>query len=321
MKRNQLIALSLLLIVAWSCKNDDDGLLDAEVIPPRTLSDVAATDDVDIRAFLETHTYNYEEFENPPADFDFRVKLSTIDGENSGKTPLIDLMQTETISVKSEDVGRNEEEGEVVDHKLYFLEVVQGKGEKPIFAARTITNYEGSLLDGTLFDGRSVPTSQYLPFSVRGYSKGIQKLIGGTGFVENDNGTVTFSDFGVGLMVIPSGLAYFDKPPQTAPLIKPYSPLVFSVNLLDVEQNADFDGDGIPSILEDLNGDGNLNNDNTDEEIEVLSRVYFPNHNDTDDDQDGILTIDEIELDADGNFVGFKDSDGDGVHDHLDSDS
>ena len=49
--------------------------------------------------------------------------------------------------------------------------------------------------------------------------------------------------------------------------------------------------------------------------------MYFPNHNDTDDDQDGILTIDEIELDADGNFVGFKDSDGDGVHDHLDSDS
>ena len=73
--------------------------------------------------------------------------------------------------------------------------------------------------------------------------------------------------------------------------------------------------------MEDLNGDGNLNNDNTDEEIEATARVYFPNHNDTDDDQDGILTIEEIDLDEDGNFVGFRDTDGDGIFDHLDDDN
>ena len=40
-----------------------------------------------------------------------------------------------------------------------------------------------------------------------------------------------------------------------------------------------------------------------------------------DDDQDGIPTIEEIELDADGNFVGFLDTDGDGTPDHLDNDN
>ena len=49
--------------------------------------------------------------------------------------------------------------------------------------------------------------------------------------------------------------------------------------------------------------------------------VFFPNHNDTDDDQDGIPTIDEIDLDANGKFVGFRDSDGDGIQDHLDNDN
>ena len=44
------------------------------------------------------------------------------------------------------------------------------------------------------------------------------------------------------------------------------------------------------------------------------------NHNDADDDNDGVPTINEIEKDADGNFVGFIDADGDGIWAHLDDD-
>ena len=91
------------------------------------------------------------------------------------------------------------------------------------------------------------------------------------------------------------------------------------MDAFDFEANTDFDGDGIPSILEDLNNDGDLNNDNTDDASEPAN-VFFPNHNDPDDDNDGILTRDEINLDANGNFVSFKDIDGDGIPDHLDND-
>lgn len=311
--------LSVILFCALfiSCEGDDNDI-DAEVVPPRTLSEVAVENDDSIRNFLETHTYNYEEFQNPTADFDFKVKLEEITGENADKIPLANFIQTQTISVTSENVGRSADEGEVVDHTLYYLEIEQGQGVSPEFADRVITNYEGSFLDGSLFDSRTIPTVQYLPFTLRGYSEGMQKLTGGTGFVENPDATVTFQNFGVGLVIMPSGLAYFDNPP---PSVGSYVPLVFTISLLSAEANTDFDEDGIPSFLEDLDGDGNLNDDNTDQEIEAPFGIFLPNHNDPDDDEDGIPTIDEIELDNEGNFVGFKDSDGDRVFDHLDNDN
>ena len=105
MKRNQLIALLVLIIGAWSCRNDDDGLLEAESIPPRTLSEVAIEDDAEIREFLQTHFYNYEEFENPPADFNFVVMFDTIAGDNAGKTPILDRPELKSVvNSKSENI-------------------------------------------------------------------------------------------------------------------------------------------------------------------------------------------------------------------------
>ena len=66
----------------------------------------------------------------------------------------------------------------------------------------------------------------------------------------------------------------------------------------------DTDGDGIPDKDEDLNGDGNVENDDTD-------RDGIPNYRDADDDGDGVPTKDE----------GRGDSDNDGTPDYLDADS
>jgi Family of unknown function (DUF6252) len=72
---------------------------------------------------------------------------------------------------------------------------------------------------------------------------------------------------------------------------------------------ADDDGDGVPNVFEDFNGDGDLSNDDTDGD-------GTPNFLDEDDDGDGILTINE-QLDVDGNPL---DTDGDGDVDYLDND-
>ena len=135
--------------------------------------------------------------------------------------------------------------------------------------------------------------------------------------LENGDGTISYEGFGIGAIFIPSGLGYFDRS-AAGGSVPSYSPLVFKIDAFAYELDTDFDGDGIPSILEDVDGDGNLNNDNTDGDFSNWDLI--PNYRDTDDDGDGILTIDEIELDADGNFVGFLDTDGDGTPDHLDSD-
>ncbi len=316
LKNAYLILLAL--FVLGSCRKDDEAI--GEVVPPRLLSEVAAEDDAEIVEFLKTHFYNKEEFDAPPAGFDFKIKFDTIAGENSTKPAIYGSpnLITETITVISSNFGRDD--GEVVDHKLYILVVRQGVVEgKPTIGDFSILRYEGSLLNGKLFDASSnQPVRFNLSSVVRGFGNGMEYFQTGEGPIANPNGTVSYEGYGIGAIFIPSGLGYFDRPPN--PIISAYSPLVFKVDAFDYEPDSDFDGDGIPSILEDLNNNGNLNDDNTDGESEPFG-VYLANFNDTDDDNDGILTIDEIELDADGNFVGFRDTDGDGIPDHLDNDS
>ncbi|TYB79065.1 DUF6252 family protein [Bizionia myxarmorum] len=73
----------------------------------------------------------------------------------------------------------------------------------------------------------------------------------------------------------------------------------------------DDDGDGILSINEDLDEDGDPTNDNTDGD-------GFANYLDDDDDNDSLLTVNE-DVNANGD-VTDDDTDGDGVPNYLDND-
>ncbi len=75
--------------------------------------------------------------------------------------------------------------------------------------------------------------------------------------------------------------------------------------------DSDDDGDTIPSKNEDLNGDGNRANDDTDGDGKA-------NYLDNDDDGDTILTKNE-DLNGDGNLTN-DDTDGDGKANYLDND-
>lgn len=310
------------LIIICSCKNDDDD--NVEVIPPRLLSEVAAEDDEEIVEFLKTHFYNEDEFEAAADDFDFKIRFDTIAGENETKRSIYDspALITDIISVESSDLGRDD--GEVVSHKLYTLVARQGaKPGKPTIGDFSILRYEGSLLNGTKFDASTnQPVRFNLSSVVRGFGNGVKNFQTGNGPIDNPNGTVSYEDYGVGAIFIPAGLGYFDGSPNS--VIPNYSPLVFKIDAFDYEPDSDFDEDGIPSIQEDLNGNGNLNDDNTDDETEGFS-VYLANFNDSDDDGDGIPTIDEIKIDGvikkdENGIVQFPDTDNDGIPDHLDND-
>jgi hypothetical protein len=89
------------------------------------------------------------------------------------------------------------------------------------------------------------------------------------------------------------------------------SPLIFRIKLF-ASRIVDHDFDGIPSFMEDLNGNFNINDDDTDGD-------QFPNYLDTNDDADLILTFDEITVNPDGTIT-FPDCDGDGIPDYLDKD-
>ncbi|MAU26530.1 MAG: hypothetical protein CMH48_02545 [Muricauda sp.] len=310
----------VLSTLVWSCSNDDDND-GVQILPPRPLSEVAAEDDAEIREFLQTHFYNYEEFQNPPADFDFKIRIDTIAGENADKIPLIDQVESAVVNVSDFEFGLSQDE-ENVPHKYYFLEVREGEGVSPTIADSTLLRFEGSLLNGNFFDATPQYSWQPLAFSIRGYSNGISNFKSGTNdaLIVNSDGTSRYANSGIGIVIMPSGLGYFSGNGPGG-RIPSYSPLIFTIEVGNVIVGTDTDNDGIPSIMEDLDGDGYLFNDNTDAESEANARaVALANFRDPDDDDDGIPTRDEIEIDGAGNIT-FPDSDGDGTPDYLDSDS
>ena len=313
--------LGFVMLFTLSCGNDDS--LDVETVPPRSLSEVEAENDAEIREYLQTHFYNYEEFENPPVDFDFRIVFDTIAGTNSDKTPLINQVSSAQISVSTDEFDLSEEE--TVTHTYYYLVAREGRDENPTIADSVLVRYRGQLLNGFDFDGTFVnpvwfdlAQIQGPGAGARGFTEAIPNFEIGGDIIDNGDGTVTVEDYGIGAMFLPSGLGFFNVSTSEIPA---YSPLIFTIDLFALVRT-DHDGDGILSILEDLDGDGYLYNDNTDleEERDLGTLIRFADFLDTDDDQDGTPTRDEIEIDDEGN-VTFPDGDGDGIPDYRDPDN
>ena len=309
--------LSIILLFVGCGNDDDDGVTR---VPPRLLSEVEPENRAEILAYLRTHFYNYEEFQSPPADFDFRIRVDTIAGENSDKIPLIQQVDSAIVNVSSSQFGINDGEDDI-PHQYYFLTAREGGGSSPTIADSTLLRFEGTLLNRTTFDSTNSFSWQELPFFVRGYANGVSQFRAGSaeGIVANSDGTVDITDSGIGLIVMPSGLGFFNS---IIPGIPIYSPIVFTVELGTHIVDTDNDGDGIPSILEDMNGNSFLFDDNTDADSEESMGLLQPivNFQDPDDDNDGILTRDEIIINTDGT-ISFPDTDGDGTPDYLDADS
>ena len=278
-----------------ACRPDNDEELTVEL---NDLFEQSQTDDALINEYLQTHTYNYEDFldqsiENPS------ISIDSLAGDNAAKTPLSDL-------VSFIEVDATSTEGEEVSHKLYYLVARQGVRveDRATVVDSIYLSYRGSLLDGTEFDESVFPVWFDNANVIRGFSYGAQFFAPGN-FTQSSNGLIDFSDFGQGLIFMPSGLGYFGNSQLSIPA---YSPLVFSLNVYTTNP-ADHDADGILSFHEDIDGDGNPYNDDTDGD-------GIANFADADDDGDGVFTVNEYDQDGDGNP---DDTDGDGIPDYLDN--
>ena len=198
--------------------------------------------------------------------------------------------------------------------------MIEGQGEQPSFPDIVRINYEGTYVvdeeginENKLFDSSVTPIQFDLTSIVNGLQDALIEFKAATGFINNADGTVTYEGFGVGAVFMQSGLGYYvNPPPGSAVTIPVYSQLIFTFQLFETEIG-DQDGDGVPSVLEDVNGNGLEEDDDTDSDNRS-------NYVDPDDDGDGRPTEDEIEINEDGTIT-FPDTDGDGVADYLDSDS
>ena len=302
---NKILKSTLLLFVLiglFSCKDDES--TSVYVVP---YAEQEPIDNAAIIDFLSTYYFNEEDFITQSQNFQFDIEFST--EATSGtftRTPLIDyvdnVINNFTIITKKIVV-------EDVEHTLYVLKLVQGNGnEKPRFCDEAFLSYEGVLLDNTVFDNALNPIKLDLSSTVKGFSESVSEFNIATNSIDNGDGTFTYQNFGVGAAFMPSALGYYNG---GAGGISPYSPLVFKLKVYGTTE-LDHDEDGIPTYIEDLNGNNDLLDEDSDEDT-------IPNYLDNNDDGDPILTINE-DVNGDGNYLN-DDTDADGIPNYLDSDN
>jgi hypothetical protein len=309
-KAYKLIFALTVFTTLFSCRKDDGN---PNFIPARDRGEEVVSSTDIVERYLDTHFYNYEEFASPPADFDYKIKFDTIAGDNSGKIPLREQVESKPVQDRVD---------EDVTYKLYYLKAQQGGGDfSPTFGDVATITYEGTWINEEpfttgdytdLLDSSVIPINFDLPFVVNGLQDAVDEFNVAEEVIVNSDGTVTPVNPGIGAVFMQSGLAYYVNENGQGGDIPVYAQLIFAFNVLQGSVG-DQDEDGIPTFMEDVNGNGLEGDDNTDGDM-------FANFLDPDDDGDLRPTSEEIEIDEDGNIT-FPDTDGDGVVDYLDSDS
>jgi hypothetical protein len=303
--------LSITSLSLFSCsKNNPAG----EVAPLRDFAVQYTTDITDIEEYLKTYY-----IEDISADADTKITKIPEGGTQASIWSYKDNANFPKL------LSRNVELHDIT-YKLYYLVLREGSGASPCNVDGVLTSYKGEYLEQIVtadvaaltvsgFEEVKYPQQMVNLFStIRGWKEIFPQFKTGT-YTSNSDGTIAYSNFGAGVMFIPSGLAYYASGKGDIPA---YAPLVFSFKLyeiqrLDHEYNIASGAptpDGIMSYQEDLDGDGYvwtagelptgaINPDDTDGD-------GIPDFLDVDDDGDGIGTKSEI-TNANGAIIPFAD--------------
>ena len=298
MKYRALALLSLLIfLTASKCDEEDEDTSYEVEIRDRTEQYKNVEKD-SIELYMQTHYYTL--------DAQFNVTLDTIDPAGS-HTSIWDDPNLQVIQVTDPHVDD-------LVYDLYYIPFREGDNKQIGKFDAVLTSYKGWLLDNSVFDETSdnLPFWAYLAkvtskkYVIQAWREVLPRFKDGT-YIDNGDGTFTFNGYGAGLLITPSGLAYFNMAQKNVPS---YSPLIFSFKTFHVDD--DLDNDNVKNNDEDVNGNGDVDDDNTDNDME--RNIY-----DSDDDGDGIPTKDE-DANGDGDPTN-DDSDGDGTPDYLDADT
>jgi len=294
-----IVCFTIALMVV-SCSRDGES-----TEPLRDYAEQYATDLAKIEEFLQTHYITVTDHAGFPDDQSVTFTKIPVGGTQTSIWNSPDLVTNFTVDAND------------ITYKLYYLKLrghvdrnaspsAAELAKTPCNVDKVLTSYVGQYLYTTKetvgetevdvlklkqFEENANPqTFLTLSSTIRGWSEVFPKFRAGT-YVGNPDGTITYSDFGAGIMFIPSGLGYYASGSTSIPA---YSPLIFTFKLYEI-QRVDNDGDGVFSYQEDLNNDGYVrvleegvvNPDDTDGD-------EVPDFLDVDDDADFIMTKTEI---------------------------
>ena len=305
---SKIIVLFTIAITIVSCSNGS-----SKSEPLRDYAEQNVKDMASIETYMKTH------YMEVSADQDVTFTLVT-DPTSPSQVSIWD-QTTYPILTRNITVTQNNND---ISYKIYYLQLRQGTGpnsKSPCNVDKVLTAYRGEYIytDTETVSGVDVSTIKSEQFEeslypqsffnlsgvIRGWSEIFPQFKTGS-YSGNPDGTVTYSDFGAGVMFLPSGLAYYSNATGGIPT---YSPLIFTFKLLEI-QRTDQDGDGIPSYLEDLNHDGYVytlatgvaNPDNSDgvpvqipgtNPAQYYPTDEIPDFLDVDDDNDSYTTKSE----------------------------
>jgi hypothetical protein len=303
---NKIIVLLISGMVIVSCTPEESN------IPPlRDYTEQYAKDIAAIEEYLQTHYM--EVINNPGAANDLSVTYTLIP-EGGTQTSIWDQTQ---YPLQTRLVLQNN-----IVYKIYYLQLRQGSGtnsKSPCNVDQVLTSYRGEYIftktekvDGV--DVNTIISKQFeesidpqayfnLTAVIKGWSE-IFPLFKTGSYSANPDGTLSYFNFGAGVMFIPSGLAYYSGSPSSIPS---YSPLIFSFKLYEIKRT-DQDADGVYSYQEDIstsvvNSDGTvtITNGIPDGYMKILTKDEV-----NPDDTDGDGTPNFLDIDDDGDFFTTK---------------
>ncbi|MDX8554115.1 peptidylprolyl isomerase [Tenacibaculum sp. 1B UA] len=235
----------------------------------------------------------------------YNEALDSVKPITSGKTPLFD---DDKLVIK--EVTEND-----INYKLYYYVNSVGTPDVdkgfPTVMDSVYAKYRGQRIvrkDSLSPDFDNNIAWFSLNRVIRGWTHSFVHFKGGNNVT--NGGPINYENGGKGILFIPSGLAYANGGTTS---IAPNSILLFYIELWDLVPGTDDDQDGVASIDEDPDGDGDPRNDDTDGDS-------VPNYLDTDDDGDGVLSKDE-DKNGDGNPANdFSDPNKPTIPDYLNRD-
>lgn len=309
-------------VAITSCNKDDKD--DIVIIPPRDYAQQYATESAQIELYLKTNSITVVQAPGETIDQDVTITPIPAGGK---ETPISDYAKNAGTNTYPQLLFREVKDDGIV-YKLYYLVLRKGTGESPCNVDGVFTSYNGKYLteattgsvtvvNATQFDEVIYPqTFVELYPNLRGWKEVFPQFkTGDVAPNETGDGTVKYTNFGSGVMFIPSGLAHFNRGPSSIPV---YSTLVYSFKLYKIRRSdLEFkagptgdvpDPDGVLSYQEDIDGDGYvweawelpngaINPDDTDGD-------GIPDFLDFDDDGDGYATKGEVR-DANGTIYPF----------------
>ena len=268
----RFLSFSFITLLITSCSKSDDPFVP---IPLRDYKEQFITDSTAIDTYFKTHRMVV----SADGKFDVSFVAETNVAQSMRTLPHAYLRDT---TIKEDEI----------EYKFYFIKFAEGTQRRPTQVDSVYVNYRGTLLTdaSTEFDNSVNPVWFKLQEVISGWEHIFPNFKTGTYASSPPNGPI-YSNFGAGVVFLPSGLAYYEGGSN---IIPSYTPIAFSFKLMELRYR-DHDRDGILSKDERTFGTLLPTKRWTVNPLDIdTDSDGVPDMNDVDDDGDDILTRIEI---------------------------